>query len=655
MPYVPKKNIDRAMRDVKDPASDAGTMRPEDAVRFVAPPRAPASPAVSRVRRWWWLWAALGACALVFGAFLFLRYSIAASTRSAFQKIAHIPFIGLREPLPSAPRSASADFGSFLTLLKNAGQSYGDLQSVAGHFSILMGTLETLQTQAVPFLFDGKGDALVSLLSSARDSLDALRGSLDRLQGQTSGLLPFSPADYTTYSLRIVQGKHFLDAFIPWMQSATPRHVLVLFENTAELRPGGGFLGSYADVTMAHGAIAGIDVHDINDADRLFTPSLIPPKPLQSLVTRWRAADSNWFFDFPSSAKKMISFLEASDLYKGKETFDGAIAITPRVIADILRATGPLRLADGTMLRADTVAGEIQKSVEDAQSSGAAHPKNILNEVVSEIIIRLKAGTSTQPIINSVPEWARSRDLRVFFKDAEFESFADVLGASGKAFSLPSDFSGTYLAVVNANVGGGKTDTVMKERVTLQSQINPDGTVSNELHVTRTNPATAANPWWERSANRDYLMAMTNPDARLSGFSGGARPAVVRRDRAGFSTDADLAAQESTIRTSFAYPAVDIFSDAGKNVFATRLDTPMGASSDVTMNYTHSLFLEPAPGRTYTFVLETQPGDHAAYHVEIGAPVGLRFADTHLPLYEYDAVAPVGRAVVTLTFESAND
>ena len=94
-----------------------------------------------------------------------------------------------------------------------------------------------------------------------------------------------------------------------------PHHILVMLQNPSEIRPAGGFLGSYADVTIASGTITDISVHDIADVDMAFTQKIVPPKPLQLEVARLRPADANWFFDFPSSASKTISFFNESSLY----------------------------------------------------------------------------------------------------------------------------------------------------------------------------------------------------------------------------------------------------------------------------------------------------------------------------------------------------
>ena len=60
-----------------------------------------------------------------------------------------------------------------------------------------------------------------------------------------------------------------------------PHHLLVMLQNLSEEKPAGGFLGSYADVTIASGSITNISVHDIADVDSAFKPNIVPPVPLQ--------------------------------------------------------------------------------------------------------------------------------------------------------------------------------------------------------------------------------------------------------------------------------------------------------------------------------------------------------------------------------------
>src|SRR6185437_1779526 len=100
--------------------------------------------------------------------------------------------------------------------------------------------------------------------------------------------------------------------------------------------------------TLAGGNILNIAVHDIADADLAFKENVVPPKPLQLIVARWRPADANWFFDFPTSAAKTLQFFASSTLYAATSSaasstpIDGAIAVTPQIVSDLLSITGPI-------------------------------------------------------------------------------------------------------------------------------------------------------------------------------------------------------------------------------------------------------------------------------------------------------------------------
>ncbi|HCX28112.1 MAG TPA: hypothetical protein DHI91_03160, partial [Candidatus Portnoybacteria bacterium] len=50
--------------------------------------------------------------------------------------------------------------------------------------------------------------------------------------------------------------------------------------------------------------------------------------------------DANWFADFPSSAKKIMSFYEKA----GGSTADGVISLTPTIIERLLSMTGPIEM-----------------------------------------------------------------------------------------------------------------------------------------------------------------------------------------------------------------------------------------------------------------------------------------------------------------------
>ena len=67
-----------------------------------------------------------------------------------------------------------------------------------------------------------------------------------------------------------------------------------------ELRPTGGFIGSYAIMTFDKGRLAEIVVNDVYTADGQLKGHVDPPEPIRKYLGEggWFLRDSNWDPDF---------------------------------------------------------------------------------------------------------------------------------------------------------------------------------------------------------------------------------------------------------------------------------------------------------------------------------------------------------------------
>ena len=91
-----------------------------------------------------------------------------------------------------------------------------------------------------------------------------------------------------------------------------PRNYLIEQVNPAELRAGGGFIGSYSILRADHGALTMIkssgDAYDLMGSDSRPRPGMAgyvkPPGPFLEFIplASWSFVDSNFFPDFPSNA-----------------------------------------------------------------------------------------------------------------------------------------------------------------------------------------------------------------------------------------------------------------------------------------------------------------------------------------------------------------
>jgi|GEM_PF-711962 len=564
-------------------------------------------------------------------------------------------------PAGADSTSFSSRLQDVVSLLKNAGAVYADVQSLSSHGFALLEEASYLKNNFLELLLMKRGNELVSHLGAARDHVAAVNGASSRFarsQSAIKNILPLDPAYALALQIGMRRIGAFLDAFVPWFAVDGPHRILVFLSNTSEMRPGGGFLGSYAEVTIRKGNIESVIIRDINEADKEFDAKIIPPAPLQLIARRWRAADANWFFDFSDSAAKTISFLEQSNLYRASSTtFDGAISISPAVARDILSITGPLSLASGSSkFASDTFQVEIQKRVQAAQEKKSGEPKRVMKEFVDALTEKLSSldPKSRAALADLFPTWIAHKDIMAYFKDKNFENFFDAYDAAGKIFAVPQGFFGDYLAFASANIGGEKSDLYIKQNVSLESQIGQDGVVSDHLVITRAHRGNESPYWWYRAPNQSYLQIFTPPGAKFLGMTGGIEKKIsppVHYAKEGYAKDVDLAAVESSVKTFFNFPSVQSFTESGKNVFATWVRTPLRGTSTVTFDYSHRLPNVPADGGAHTFVFEKQAGSSGTYHFSITAPVGFRFKENGLPVFEYDSSDPPGRVMINLTLE----
>lgn len=531
-------------------------------------------------------------------------------------------------------------WSAFRRYLESGLGEYGLSREVLSAVVRIGKDLERLE-EGFPDIFYAEGE-LLSTLRSLRESMSAV-GEAVRVSGGSVLGFPIDTA----------RGIAFLDSLISWLDSEEPRRLAVFFQNSAEIRSTGGFWGSFADITLEKGSIVDLEVRDVNEPDRFRTARVVPPRPLQRIVSSWRVADANWFLDFPSSARKAIQFLEESSLYEGSGV-DGVGTLSSRVVEELLAITGPVTLADGAELNSSNLMRMIQESIEEHRAEGEDDPKRILGDTFDAIMARVRSldREGKARIMNVLAEGVRRRDILLFVEDETFGKFLSESGVDGGQYVPPDELSGDYFAITFSNIGGMKTDLVMFQEVSFESRISGDGIVTDRLTTRRTHGGEDEEESWYRAENQSYVRLYTPLGADLVSASGGSRVAVSPRvdySSGGYVNDPDVREIERTAVVVEDFPSVTRFIELGKNVFSTWLLVPRGETKTVVFEYSRRLPEPPVSGGTYTFVFEPQPGLTAIYRVSIAAPPGYIWLETGSPGYEYESADPSGREVVTLT------
>ena len=153
-----------------------------------------------------------------------------------------------------------------------------------------------------------------------------------------------SNIDIAKHKNKVYQVKNFSSRLSVLLGMDKPMKYLILFQNNMELRPTGGFIGSFSIISFDKGRMTEIVVNDVYSADGQLKGHVDPPEALRIHLGEggWYLRDANWDPDFSISADKIEWFLDKEINTK----VDGVIAIDLSFVQKLLKITGPINLVD---------------------------------------------------------------------------------------------------------------------------------------------------------------------------------------------------------------------------------------------------------------------------------------------------------------------
>ncbi|MDP3999684.1 MAG: DUF4012 domain-containing protein [bacterium] len=516
-----------------------------------------------------------------------------------------------------------------------------------------------------PELIFNNGGQLIKTLEDLNTNLETVIALTAEIRGQTEAMQGLSPRlaslsqvfnkNYLDTNLSLYKAKDWLAYLLAILKNPEEQHLLVIFQNPSEIRPAGGFIGSHADIAIANGQITKITVDDIYNADRQLDLKIIPPKAMQSITTGWGARDANWFFDFPTSAQKLIYFLENSHLYQDSNTkFIGVTAINVDILKTVLSLTGPLEVpAYGKTLTAENFLSEIQREVEIGRDKKPGqNPKRILGVITPMLLQKLSGldADANSQLLDMLKSHLANKDILFYFKNASLEDLVMETGVAGEIYRAPENFSGDYLAVVNANIASGKSDAFIKQNIILKSELQIDGSIRNALVIEREHFGQNESDWWYRTENKNYIKILAPANAYLSAISGNDyKPALasINYAKAGYQSDPDLQKIESSeFRASL---KAEIGKESDKTYFATWLNVPPGTKKSLRLQYSGSHQAVIEDGAIFQFVFDKQSGVNGPLTYSVSAPIGYFWKESGNDIFEYKTPNPKAREVINLT------
>ncbi|MEK7515052.1 MAG: DUF4012 domain-containing protein [Patescibacteria group bacterium] len=391
-------------------------------------------------------------------------------------------------------------------------------------------------------------------------------------------------------------GVKYIDLLQYMIGIGDDRRFLVLFLNDSEVRPMGGFPGSYGILEFSGGRMSSFKADDIYNPDGQLKEKIVPPTALQHITPHWAMRDAGWFIDGPTSAETTLSFFK-------KETgldADGVIALNTKVLGEVLDVVGEIKVpAYNITLKSDSFLEELQREVEYGENRKQNKPKQVIVDAAPLVVDRIATGGREQwlSLLRIFVGALERKDMLMYFRNEDVQAFAREKGFDGH---IRSD-GGDFLMTVFSNVKGAKTDALTDTKASLKTTVY-NAASEHTLSLTRTHKGGDHELPIYNTENPSYVRVVVPRGAQLGAISGNDAPGYTALTK---YTDATV---DATLRgieegTELAN-GVRVTTEGDRTVFGFWMITKPGSEKTVTLSYS----VPRTNAGAYELTVQKQPG-----------------------------------------------
>ncbi len=366
-------------------------------------------------------------------------------------------------------------------------------------------------------------------------------------------------------------------------------------QNNNEIRPTGGFIGSYAIVDINDGYIEKLETHDVYDIDGSYGGLIEPPDEFKSFTSNWRFRDSNYSPDFFYSGKKARWFLDK----EGGPTADTVIAINQGLLQELLKITGPVQVGNFGKLDANNY-NLLLSFVIEGKVWGTEDPKHILKVFVPAFKEAILKEENISKVSSKLYRAVQQKHIMMYSSDEEIQGFFDAIGVSGRMYQNSPDED--YLSVINISTGGTKSEQFILEEINHDTNIDKYGKIENKITIKRTHRFTDEIYYkWKTILN---AYGFTNiPDHLIDILGRGKNKVSVRV----------YVPEGSRLKSTNASDIATKFdNELKKTYFFFTMEVSAGESEEIWISYNLPFTMIFNPAEAYRLFVEKQPGSRGS-------------------------------------------
>lgn len=293
-------------------------------------------------------------------------------------------------------------------------------------------------------------------------------------------------------------GAQLLEILPEIISTDKTKNILVLIQNSGELRPTGGFIDGVALATIRQGRLVNVEYQDVFSLDKQLQGYVEPPPALKKYLgeSSWFLRDSNFWPNFPDSAVQAKWFYEK----ESPATIDGVIAVNLYTLKALLEATGPVSLSPwNETVSATNLFDKIlylSKASPEPKTAGNSYPALELAKVIGG---RLTQAQISLPLLaKSFSRAIAEEQLLFYFGDRDLQAKLEQLNWTGSLkhkpcfvqFASVSCVSETF-AVNEANIGINKANLFVDRILTQEVEIDDKGRIVHKLQIDYRNTSTS--------------------------------------------------------------------------------------------------------------------------------------------------------------------
>lgn len=295
--------------------------------------------------------------------------------------------------------------------------------------------------------------------------------------------------------------------------------ILLLFANNMELRPGGGFIGSFAIANTHYFGLQDLQILDVYDADGQLSAHVAPPNPIKVYLNQphWFLRDSAFFPDFYDTYQQATFFLQKE---LGISSWSGAALITTSGVKNIIGAFDELQIPDyKEKITKDNFYIKTQYYAEHGFFPGSTQKKSFLTSVVQQLLSQAELA---DPLLLStaIVEGFDQKNMVLFMNAESSQKKLDELYWSGR---LATPFCPTTAKLncyadfqfpLDANLGVNKTNFFVDQTYTTKTVIDDSGLINTTVTIDYVN--NSLSEVFPGGIYKNYFQILLPADSQLT-------------------------------------------------------------------------------------------------------------------------------------------